>query len=118
MRVHHIAFRTEHLERLEHFYVAALGLPVIRRESGKIWFDASGCLVMLETKTSEEPAIAEGSNELVAFAVEPDRAAEIRARLARAGVVIESATAYTLYVRDPDGRRIGLSSYPVELGSG
>jgi hypothetical protein len=30
-------------------------------------------------------------------------------------VPIEDRTAYTLYVRDPDGRRIGLSSYPDEL---
>ena len=36
-------------------------------------------------------------------------------RLREAGVAIEDRTAFTLYVRDPDGRRVGLSSYPTPL---
>ena len=34
------------------------------------------------------------------------------ARLASSGIAIEARTEFTLYFRDPDGRRIGLSHYP------
>ena len=60
MRIHHLAFRSGDIARLERFYVEVLGL-------------------------------------------------------ARAGVAVEAATEFTLYVRDPDGRRVGLSSYPLPL---
>lgn len=70
---------------------------------------------MLELREPGEPAHPAGSNELVAFAIEPDTRALYTERLARAGVSIEATTDFTLYVRDPDGRRIGLSSYPSRL---
>ncbi len=113
MRIHHLAFRTGDLARLEGFYVGALGLAVIRRnESRSVWLDAGGTLVMLEQRDEGEAPVA-ASKELVAFAVAPDTRAIATGRLAAAGVAIEAATEFTLYVRDPDGRRIGLSSYPV-----
>jgi glyoxylase I family protein len=116
MRVHHLAFRTGDLARLEHFYVDALGLALVRRHDGRsLWLDAGGTIVMLELRDEGEPAPPEGSKELVAFAVEPDARALYIDRLGRAGVAVEASTEFTLYVRDPDGRRIGLSSYPVPL---
>lgn len=66
---------------------------------------------MLERRDEGEPAVPPGSKELVAFAV----SSSVTARLTEARVAIEARTPYTLYVRDPDGRRIGLSSYPDEL---
>jgi hypothetical protein len=35
----------------------------------------------------------------------------MRARFDAARLPIEGETAYTIYVRDPDGRRVGVSSY-------
>lgn len=117
MRVHHLAFRTGDLAKLERFYVDALGLAVVRRDAARsVWLDAGGAVVMLELRDGGEPAPPEGSKELVAFAVEPDARALYMERLARAGVAVEGTTDFTLYVRDPDGRRIGLSSYPARLG--
>lgn len=116
MRVHHLAFRTSDLGRLERFYVDALGLAVVRRsEERSVWLDAGGAIVMLEQREPGEPAVDPATKELVAFAIEPDRRAFTVDRLTRAGVAIEAETGFTLYVRDPDGRRIGLSSYPVTL---
>jgi len=116
MRVHHLAFRTGDLEKLERFYVDALGLAVVRRnEARSVWLDASGTIVMLEMRETGEPSLPTGSKELAAFAIEPDTRALYTERLARAGALIETSTEFTLYVRDPDGRRIGLSSYPVPL---
>lgn len=116
MRVHHLAFRTRDLARLERFYVEALGLAVIRRHATRsVWLDAGGSIVMLELRDEEEPGVVAGSQEMVAFAVAPETRALCTERLARAGVAIEASTDFTLYVRDPDGRRIGLSSYPAKL---
>ena len=46
---------------------------------------------------------------MLVFAVQELAAWE--ARLREAGIPIDDRTAYTLYVRDPDGHRIGLSVY-------
>jgi glyoxylase I family protein len=89
-----------------------LGLIVTRRSDGRsLWLDAGGTILMLEARDEGEPDVPVGSKELVAFAVSP----EVLARVKEAGIAIEARTAYTLYVRDPDGRRIGLSTYPDEL---
>ena len=115
MRIHHLALRTGDLARLERFYVGALGLAVTRRSEGRsLWLDAGGAVVMLELRDADEEPVRP-SKELVAFAIAPDSRALVLARLAAASVVVEASTEFTLYVRDPDGRRIGLSSYPVPL---
>jgi glyoxylase I family protein len=112
VRFHHVAFRTNDLDALEDFYARVLGLAVTRRNEGRsVWLDAGGAILMLEQREEGEPEVPAGSMELVAFAVSP----EVRERLPTEGVEIEARTAYTLYVRDPDGRRIGLSTYPEEL---
>jgi glyoxylase I family protein len=116
MRLHHLAFRTDDLSALEHFYGVVLGLPLIRRHEGRsVWLDAGGIVIMLERCADGEPAIPEEAMEVVAFAIAPSDRALVAGRLNAAGLVIEARTAYTLYVRDPDGRRVGLSSYPEEL---
>lgn len=117
MRVHHLALRTADLPRLERFYVEALGLAVIQRPDGdrSVWLDAGGTIVMLERSDEGEPPIPAGSKELVAFTVAPETRAFCIERLAGAGVPVEATTKYSIYVRDPDGRRVGVSSYPVPL---
>ena len=117
MRVHHLALRTADLARLERFYVEALGLAVIRRQDGgrSVWLDAGGAIVMLERRDEGEPGIPAGSKELVAFTVAPETRALCIERLGRAGVPVEASTEFSLYVRDPDGRRVGVSSYPSPL---
>jgi glyoxylase I family protein len=118
MRIHHIAMRTQDLERLEAFYAGVLGLGVQARQGPRaVWLDADGTILMLERAEAEEPLVAEEamgrSMELVAFAIEPTERAALVERLARATVLVEAETDYTVYVRDPDGRRIGLSHYPA-----
>jgi catechol-2,3-dioxygenase len=116
VRIHHVALRTDDLASLEHFYAVVLDLPVLRRQQDRsVWLDAGGTIVMLEKCQDGEPAVPDGSMELIAFAIEPTDRVHVASRLSAAGMVIEARTAYTLYVRDPDGRRVGLSSYPEEL---
>lgn len=116
VRVHHLAFRTPNLSRLEHFYKEVVGLEVLRRDGVRsAWLDAGGTILMLESAADGEPAVDARSLELTCFGVEPGDHLGIVRRLEAAGVGIEGRTAYSLYFRDPDGRRIGVSSYPAEL---
>lgn len=114
MRIHHLALRTRNPERLVAFYEGTLGLPVSKR-GASTWLDAGGTILMIEHAGANEPEIARDSMELVAFAIAPSDAALVEARLERAGVAVEARTDFTLYVRDPDGRRVGLSAYPEAL---
>jgi glyoxylase I family protein len=110
-RIHHIAMRTRDLVELERFYVAVVGMKVLRRDDarGSVWLDASGSVLMLERAAEGEPTISGRTHDLIAFAV--DELAAWRKRLARAGVAIEAESAHTLYFRDPDGRRVAVSDY-------
>jgi catechol 2,3-dioxygenase-like lactoylglutathione lyase family enzyme len=109
VRIHHVALRTTDLPRLERFYREVLGLAFLRRDDarGSVWLEAQGVVLMLERAEPGEPAVPSASRELLAFAV--DDKEPWRARLA-----VEAETAHTLYFRDPDGRRLAVSSYPFD----
>jgi catechol 2,3-dioxygenase-like lactoylglutathione lyase family enzyme len=113
VRVHHIALRTRDLAKLDRFYAELLRLRVTRRDGARsVWLDAGGTILMLERADEGEPAIGPGSNETLAFAVEPRARAEHVKRMGEAGVPLEGQTAFTSYFRDPDGRRVAVSHYP------
>ena len=115
MWVHHLAFRTDDVTKLAAFYEEIVGLRVEARNLPRsIWLRAGETLVMVELCSPDEPGIATRSMELVAFSVDASERDSARARLAGAGVPIEDETGFTMYFRDPDGRRIALSHYPVE----
>jgi len=104
--IHHIALRTTDLPRLERFYCDVLAFTVVRRDDarGSVWLDAGPAVLMLERAEPGEPPIPGGSRELVAFAV--DDKERWRSR-----ITLETETPHTLYFRDPDGRRLAVSSY-------
>jgi catechol 2,3-dioxygenase-like lactoylglutathione lyase family enzyme len=106
MRIHHVALRTRDVPRLERFYAGTLGLTIVKRdaERGTVWLDAGGTVVMLEPAGEGEALAAPGTLELLAFASDDKERWRDR-------VAVEAETAHTLYFRDPDGRRIGVSEY-------
>ena len=113
MRIHHVALRVDDCERAAAFYSRVLGLSERRRlfEGGvlrAIWLEADGALLMLERALRGSGPEA-GSAHLLAFAIED--LGEWERRLAAASVAVEDRTASTLYVRDPDGHRVGLTVY-------
>lgn len=115
MRIHHVALRSRDLGRLRAFYRDLLGLALTEERPGEsVWLDASGTILMLERSTESEPNIDPGTRELLAFAIAPGERAAFERRLAASGVLVEARTEFTFYVRDPDGRRIGLSHYPTK----
>ena len=67
---------------------------------------------MLETRAAGEPPIDPRSLELFAFTASEAQRLTLRARLV-AQQMLEAETEHTLYFRDPEGRRVALSSYPL-----
>jgi catechol 2,3-dioxygenase-like lactoylglutathione lyase family enzyme len=123
--VHHLAIGVRDLASVEAFYTSVLGLKVQRRwprtDGGagdrSVWLDlGGGAFLALERADAAAPArAAEPAGEgylMAALAIAPDQRAVWEAWLAAAGVAIVRRTAYTLYVDDPEGNRVGLSHWP------
>jgi catechol 2,3-dioxygenase-like lactoylglutathione lyase family enzyme len=115
MDVHHVAFRSKNLPRLIRFYRDVLGFRVVRTnklERNKIrsvWLEMGAALLMLEAADTDEPEIPKGSNEFLGFRARSKAAvAKLKKRLGRR---VEAETEFTIYFRDPDGRKIGVSTY-------
>jgi glyoxylase I family protein len=114
--LHHLAFRTDDVDRLTTFYREVVGLPL--RDGGSpgrsTWLALGDAIVMIERADPGETLVARDTKELVAFRLEAAAMASLRDTLARAHVAIETETRFTIYARDPDGRRIAFSHYPDE----
>jgi catechol 2,3-dioxygenase-like lactoylglutathione lyase family enzyme len=66
---------------------------------------------MIEPRDAGEPSPTPGTMDLLAFrATQPDVNA-VLAFLAGQRIEVESSTGFTAYFRDPDGRRVALSTY-------
>lgn len=113
-RIHHLALRTSDVDKLVAFYAAWLGLEVVRDQRPRsVWLSLEReAVLMVERAEPTEPAIGEGTRELCAFAVTLREREALRARLLEASL-LEAETEHTLYFRDPDGRRVAVSSYPL-----
>jgi glyoxylase I family protein len=127
LALHHLAVKARDVARVAAFYRDVLGLPELRRHEDAaglraIWLDASGVLLMVERSAAGGAPPDAGPDgdppglHLVAFRLPPGQHPAWRARLEAAGVPVVGHTDFTLYVRDPEGNRVGLSSYP-ERGS-
>ncbi|MGZ6142525.1 MAG: VOC family protein [Myxococcales bacterium] len=125
---HHLAIQVKDLAAAERFYVEVLGLAVVRRwlrEDGapgerSLWLSvgAGEEFLALEACDAERPPTPfrdpHGGLHLLALRIlASDREAWER-KLASLGVGIVHRTRWTLYVRDPEGNRIGLSHFPHE----
>ena len=121
--VHHVAIQVRDLATMEAFYGGVLGLPVLRRWEGdegerSIWFDlGQGGFLAIERVSGPAPR-HDGWNSdaagihLVAVAIQRSERDAWEAHLTAAGLAIAHRTDYTLYVRDPEGNRVGLSHWP------
>ncbi|MBI2391855.1 MAG: VOC family protein [Deltaproteobacteria bacterium] len=123
--LHHLAIVVADLARAEAFYVELLGLPVERRwtdEAGahrSTWVSLSGreggFLAIeraIERATAPRRSDEAPGLHCLALGIGPDEREAWRARLTDAGHPVERESAYTLYVRDPDGNLVGLSHFP------
>jgi glyoxylase I family protein len=122
--VHHVAIKAADVERTAAFYRDVLGLsPLARHEEPdgalrSLWLGAQGVIVMIERSRTPArggaPAFAVDPPglHLVAFAIPASERQAWRDRVEKAGHPIVHETRFTLYTLDPEGNRVGLSSYP------
>lgn len=127
---HHLAVQVKDLPRAERFYTEVLGLTVLRRwpwDDGRpgersLWISVGSSsaaeFIALEACDAEAPPRPfrdpHGGLHLLALRIAAgDRPAWER-RLLEHGVEIVHRTRWTLYLRDPEGNRLGLSHYPDE----
>jgi glyoxylase I family protein len=119
---HHVALQCADLAACERFYREVLGLPVIRRwprpEGGdrSVWLGVGdGFLALERAEAAPEPGPwrdGKACIHLVALRIAPEERAGWESRLAAHGVEVVHHTRWTIYVRDPEGNRIGLSHHP------
>lgn len=119
--VHHLAVVVSSLPRAEHFYRDVLGLPVVQRwtddrgRSRSVWLGlGGGGFLAVERAGRTRPKRNDEAPgwHCVAFGIEAAGRERWRARLERAGHPVFRETAFTLYVRDPDGNVVALSHHP------
>lgn len=121
MRLHHLALLARDVGRLAAFYRDLFGLPERQRHHDQaglrsVWLDLGGAILMVERAPADAEARAPrlGLDGLY-LAVDAGGGPEWEARLAAAGAPVESRTASTLYARDPEGNRFGVSCWPHPL---
>lgn len=119
-----MAVKASDVARMADFYRVVLGLPELRRnhdEGGlrSVWLDAAGAILMIERSEAGGPRPEAAAFEsdppglfLFALRIAPREHRDWANRLADHEVEIVRRTPHTLYVRDPEGNRVGLSSYP------
>ncbi|MBL8604884.1 MAG: hypothetical protein JNK72_23350 [Myxococcales bacterium] len=110
MRLHHLAFRTHQRDALVDFYTRVFALTVRATHPHATWLGLGDAVLMLEDAAPDEAPYPHQAREFVAFTLDTTLA-EFEARCAALGVRIEAATAATRYLRDPDQRRVGVSTY-------
>ncbi|MEO8360992.1 MAG: VOC family protein [Vicinamibacteria bacterium] len=116
--IHHLALRVHDCDIAARFYGSNVGLHEMRRtttESGElraVWMRAGTTVLMLE-RSIRGTGAESGSGHVLVFPV--DDLATAEQRLHASGVPVTDRTAATLYFEDPDGHRVGLSTYRFEF---
>jgi len=122
---HHLAIQVADLAACERFYTGVLGLAVLRRwpaEGGgerSLWLGLGDGFLALERADAGPPAASAWRDgrpglHLLALRIAAGERAAWEERLRSAGVPVVHRSPHTLYVRDPEGNRIGLSHWPEE----
>jgi catechol-2,3-dioxygenase len=120
VELHHLAIRARDVAVVAAFYRDVLGLEVVPApRPGVAWLRVGSGLLMVEpADAATEPRGDRPSDGLflIALRIAADSRARWRARLTEHGVGVTHETAFTLYVLDPEGNRVGLSHWPDDAG--
>jgi glyoxylase I family protein len=124
--VHHLALICSDIERTIRFYTEVLGFPLVElfenrdlASSTHFFFDIGhgNLLAFFDFPEHPMPPTQEsiGGMHHVAISVPPEQFAAIRGRLAQAGArnLGPEQVTNSLYVRDPDGALIEITSSPL-----
>lgn len=110
--LHHLALRSAHVDALVAFYRDVLGLRVQRDQRPRsVWLGLGGdAVLMVEAREPGEPAPDPSGLEMFALRVDEPTRQAVAARARTLGCH-DGETAFTTYLRDPEGRRVGVSTY-------
>ncbi len=125
---HHIAVQVRDLALAETFYCGVLGLPMLKRwpaEGGgdrALWLDAGdGSFVAIERAAPDAAlpsadgfATGRAGWHVVALRIHTADRVAWEQHLATHGVHIVHRSKWTLFIRDPEGNRLGLSHHPED----
>ncbi len=121
---HHLAIQVHALEKVAAFYREVLGLTEQSRHlrpDGSVrslWLAVPGGFLALEqvdeTTLSTPFRHPRPGLHLVALRIPREARAGIVETLRARGIAIEHQTRWTVYVRDPEGNRVGLSHHPKD----
>ena len=135
---HHLAIQVRDLPAAERFYVEVLGLKVVRRwprEDGQgerslwlslgappgappgAWQGDDGFLALEACDAVRPPAPFRDPHaglHLLALRIQASERQAWEQKLAALRVEIVHRSRWTLYLRDPEGNRLGLSHFPHE----
>jgi len=119
---HHLALQCADILACERFYREVLGLPVLRRwprpEGGdrSVWLAVGDGFLALERAAAARPAPSwddgQAGLHLLSLRIGAGEREAWEERLRTAGIPVARRTPHTLYVRDPEGNRVGLSHWP------
>lgn len=122
--LHHLAIQVRDLQAAERWYTTVLGLPLLRRWQDSEGRDRSSWLALdgeaflalerCEGARVEAPNWESGAPGyfVLALRIAPSDRVSWEQRLADHAVAVERRSQWTIYFRDPEGNRIGLSSHP------
>ena len=113
--IHHLAIRADDVEATAAFYRKIFGLVVVSDQRPRsLWLRLDArCVLMVEAREPGEPPVSDGSMDMFALAVDDETRKRILEYAAAAGC-LDGQTEHTVYLRDPDGRRVGASSFPLD----
>jgi catechol 2,3-dioxygenase-like lactoylglutathione lyase family enzyme len=121
MKVHHLALGARDVKRVATFYRDLLGLREVYRHHEpdgslrSIWLDLGGPVLMIE-RTGEPVRLVQGAGAgpfLLALAAAPSERSMLEKSLGASGFPVDSRTKHTIFLRDPEGNRVAISSYPL-----
>jgi catechol 2,3-dioxygenase-like lactoylglutathione lyase family enzyme len=114
MHLHHLALRSTDVRALADFYREVFAMTVVRDAMPRsLWLGLGGdSVLMIEAREPGEPAPAAGSMELVAFRVDEAAKALVRRKAVERGC-FDGETEFTVYLRDPEGRRVAVSTFDL-----
>ena len=123
--IHHLAIQCHDLVNMVRFYQRVLRLPIVKRWPSEdpmvpgdraVWLGLGASVLVLE-RAGQQPT-PEGwqspkpGMHLLALHIFPWNRRLWREHLALYEVTIVHESQWTLYLRDPEGNRVGLSHYP------
>jgi glyoxylase I family protein len=124
MKLHHIAIGAHDVAAVAAFYRDAFDFLVETEhrdpngELRSIWLQTDEGIRLMIERTEQEPRRVPGVGAgpfLLAFAVPAAERSALEHHLAQLGSHVEARTAYTSYMRDPEGNRVAISAYPERI---